>query len=172
MEPMSINLNNRRQVKAGGAPPANKNAVKHSFYAYNRMLNGDGLDRRSSLYLALREKERELVTALGGDPSPQEQAIINDAVKNMLYIGSLDNYLMELKSLVRKGRPHPVLAIRTQLASHLREDLKVLGLQRRVRPLSLQDILAQQHDEPENTNGATTHNEPSINADIEQPKEQ
>jgi hypothetical protein len=125
-----------KQGRSG--PPGNKNGVIHGLYGYKRMLDGDGLDQRSSLYHALREKEQELVTALGGDPSPQEQAIISDAIKNMLYIGSLDRYLMGLKSIVRKGRAHPVLATRTQLAAHLREDLKVLGLQRRVRPLSLQ----------------------------------
>jgi hypothetical protein len=54
-----------------------------------------------------------LITALGGDPSPQQTAIIADSVKNMLYIASLDNYLMGLKSLVRRGKPHPVLTIRT-----------------------------------------------------------
>ena len=63
------------------------------------MLEGKGLDERTSLLKALREKEQELVTALGGDPSPQEQAIIGDSVKNMLYIASLDNYLMSLKEL-------------------------------------------------------------------------
>jgi hypothetical protein len=52
------------------------------------MLDGDGLDQRSGLYRALREKEQEIITALGGDPSPQEQAIIADSVKNMLYIAS------------------------------------------------------------------------------------
>lgn len=51
------------------------------------------------------EKEQELVTALGGDPSPQEQTIIADSIKNMLYVASLDNYLMSLKSLVRKVTP-------------------------------------------------------------------
>jgi len=77
------------------------------------MIDGKGLDERTSLFKALREKEQGLVSALGGDPSPQQQAIIGDSVKNMLYIASLDNYLMHLKSLVRKGRPRPVLAIRT-----------------------------------------------------------
>jgi hypothetical protein len=85
-------------------------------------------NERTSLFKALREKEQELVKALGGDPSPQEQAIIADSVKNMLYVASLDNYLMGLKSLVRKGRPHPVLAIRTQLSAHLRENLNDVGL--------------------------------------------
>ena len=99
--------------RGGGAPKGNRNAVKHNLYSYKAMLDGNGIDERTSLFKALREKEKELVTALGGDPSPQEQAIIGDSVKNMLYIASLDNYLMGLKSLIRKGRPHPVLAIRT-----------------------------------------------------------
>ena len=91
------------------------------------MLNGKGLDERTSLFKAMREKELELITALGGDPSPQEQAIIADSVKNMLYIASLDNYLMGLKSLVRKGKPHPVLAIRTSYPPTCARISKPLG---------------------------------------------
>ena len=138
---------------ARGGPPGNKKAVKHGLYAYKAMLNGNGLDERTSLFKALREKEQELVTALGGDPSPQEQAIIGDSVKNMLYIASLDNYLMGLKSLVRKGRPHPVLAIRTQLSAHLRENLKTLGLKRVAKTLSLNEILTKDADQQGNGNG-------------------
>jgi hypothetical protein len=143
-----------RRGQGGGAPPGNKNALKHGLHSYKAMLNGDGLDERTSLFKALREKEQELVKALGGDPSPQEQAIIGDSVKNMLYIASLDNYLMGLKSLVRKGRPHPVLAIRTQLSAHLRENLKTLGLKRVAKTLTLHDILAKPDDTPANGNGA------------------
>ena len=66
--------------RAGGAPPRNKNAVKHGLYAYQAMLNGKGLDERTSLFKAMREKELELITALGGDPSPQQQAIIADTL--------------------------------------------------------------------------------------------
>ncbi len=111
-------------------PPGNKNAMQHGLCSLRAMLNGDGLDRRTSLYHALEEKERELVSALSGDPSPQERAIIGDTVKNMLYVGSLDAYLMSLKSLVRKGRVHPVVDVRTRLAAHVRENLKTLGLKR------------------------------------------
>ena len=127
--------------RARSGPPGNKNALVHGLHSYKAMLNGDGLDQRTSLFKALREKEQELVTALGGDPSPQEQAIISDSVKNMLYIASLDNYLMQLKSLVRKGKPHPVLDIRTKLAAHLRENLKALGLHRRTKRLGVLDSL-------------------------------
>jgi hypothetical protein len=124
-------------------PPGNKNRTTHGLYGYQAMLNGKGLDERTSLFKALREKEREVITALGGDPSPQEQAIIADSIKNMLYVAGLDNYLMNLKSLVRKGRPHPVLAARTQLAAHLRENLKTLGLHRRIKTTSINDLLNQ-----------------------------
>jgi hypothetical protein len=132
--------------RARGAPPGNKNALVHGLHSYKAMLDGDGLDQRTSLFKALREKEQELVIALGGDPSPQERAIISDSVKNMLYIASLDNYLMQLKSLVRKGRPHPVLDISTKLAAHLRENLKALGLQRRAKRIGLVDLLSQEQE--------------------------
>jgi hypothetical protein len=72
----------------------------------------------------------------------------------MLYIASLDNYLMGLKSFVRKGRPHPVLAIRTTLSAHLRENLKTLGLKRVAKTLSLHDILDKDDETPANGNGA------------------
>jgi len=126
---------------APGGPSGNKKALKHGLYAYQAMLNGKGVDERTSPFKAMREKELELITALGGDPSPQQQAIIADTVKNMLYIASLDNYLMGLKSLVRKGKPHPVLAIRTRLSAHLRENLKTLGLRRVSQALTVTDVL-------------------------------
>jgi hypothetical protein len=146
-----VSQNSRK--RAGGAPPGNKNNLVHGLYSYKAMLNGKGLDQRTSLFKALREKEQELVSALNGDPSPQQQAIIGDSVKNMLYIASLDNYLMGLKSLVRKGRPHPVLSIRTHLSAHLRENLKTLGLKRVAKTLSLNEILTKDDEPPANGNG-------------------
>ena len=104
--------------------------MQHGVHHYKRLLSGDGLKRSTALYHALRERQQELALALGGDPSPQERAIIADTVKTMLYIGSLDAYLMGLKSIVRKGRVHNVLIERTRLAGHLRENLKTLGLKR------------------------------------------
>ncbi len=128
-------------MKARSGPPGNKNAIQHGLYSLREMLNGDGLDRRTSLYHALAEKEAELVSALGGDPSPQERAIIADTIKTMLYIGSLDANLAGLKHLVRKGRVHNVLLERTRLAARLRENLKTLGLNRVTKPITLQDVL-------------------------------
>ncbi len=135
-------------------PPGNKNGLKHGLYTLRAMLNGDGLDRRTSLYRALRDKEQELVSALGGDPSPQERAIIGDSVKTMLYLGSLDSYLMGLKSIVRKGKVHNALIERTRLAGHLRENLKVLGTKRVAKEIpdlakQLAHLTQEQAKEPE-----------------------
>jgi len=113
-----------------GRPIGNQKALKHGLYSLRALLSGDGLDQRTSLYKTLREKEQELIVSLGGDPSPQEKAIIADTVKTMLFLGSLDHYLTGLKSLVRKGRVHSVLSERTRLAAHMRENLKTLGLKR------------------------------------------
>ena len=130
-------------VKGRSGPPGNLNGVRHGLYSLRALLSGDGLDQRTSLYKALREKEQELIGSLGGDPSPQEKAIIADTVKTMLFLGSLDHYLTGLKSLVRKGRVHCVLSERTRLAAHMRENLKTLGLKRVTKPLTLDDLLAE-----------------------------
>ncbi len=128
-------------LKGKSGPPRNKNALTHGLRHYKRMLSGDGLKRSTSLFHALQEKQLELITALGGDPSPQERAIIADTVKVMLYLGSLDNYLAGLKHLSPRGKVHPVLSERTRLAAHLRENLKTLGLKRVTKPITLQDVL-------------------------------
>ena len=111
---------------AVGAPLGNRNGLKHGLYVYKAMLDGDGLDQRTSLFKALREKEQELVSALGGDPSPQEQAIISDTVKNILYVASLDNYLMQLKSLVR-NEPLPKSDFYISVYNLFAEDLEKRG---------------------------------------------
>jgi hypothetical protein len=109
------------------------------------MLNGDGLDKRTSLYRELIEKEQELVIALGGDPSPPERTIVTDTIKELLSAAFLDHYLLSLKSLVHKGRVHGVLAERTRIGTHIRENLKTLGLKRVAKTLTLQQLLEQEN---------------------------
>ena len=116
------------------------------------MLAGGRLDGRTALYKVLREKEEELITALGGDPSPQERLIVADAVKTMLYVGTLDEYLMKLDgSIVQNGKVISVIDTRTPLAAHLRRDLESLGLQRRVKQQSLTEILTADHADDNGT---------------------
>ena len=85
--------------RARSGPPGNKNAVKHGYYALVKMLKKGDLDRRTAIGRYQIEKEAELVTALGGDPSPQQQWLIIDTVRVTLYVASIDSYLVRLKTL-------------------------------------------------------------------------
>jgi hypothetical protein len=124
------------------APKGNTFAVKHSLIRYRRMLAGGKLDARTSLYKVLHEKERELVAAIGGDPSPQERIIIADAVRTLLYVGTIDEYLTRLDGgIIKQGKAIPVVDTRIKLASHLRENLRAIGLHRRVKTATLNEIL-------------------------------
>jgi hypothetical protein len=142
----------------GGAPVGNGNALKHGYHSLVTTLNKGSVDRRTMLGRWQMEKEKELATALGGDPSPQQQIIITDTVKVLLYLASIDAYLLRLKSAVRRGKLHPVMSDRGKLATHLRENLKTLGLSRRIKAVSINDLLAANEKEVEpdyNGNGQT-----------------
>jgi hypothetical protein len=139
------------------APKGNRLAVKHSLHVYRRILSGDRLDGRTSLHRVLREKERELIAALGGDPSPQERLIISDAVKTLLYVGTLDEYLMRLDGdLVRNGKVISVIETRTSLATHLRRDLESLGLKRVSKEVSLSDYIQERYGSDQKSNANET----------------
>ena len=109
-------------------------------------------DLETDLYNALREKEKELVTALGGDPSPQERILIADTVKTLLYVGGMDAFLATRKRFVYKGKPHAVLSARTELAAHIRRNLQLLGLHRVAKPaLTLEEVLNGHNNHEEDT---------------------
>ncbi len=118
-----------KKPKSRGGQRGNSNNLQHGYYALKGLLNGGRLDKRTAIYRALREKEQELISALGGSEnvSPQEVVLIGDSVRVMMYTASLDNYLMGLKSLVRKGKVRDAVIQRVKLGGHLRENLKHWG---------------------------------------------
>jgi hypothetical protein len=130
-----------------GPPAGNTNGMRHSYYSLKAKLNGTDLDKRTAAYKALADREQELIVALGGDVSPQERIIIADTVKHLLFAASLDRYLMQLKSLVRKGKIHGVVSERTKIGAHIRENLKTLGLKRASKEISLSDYLSEKYAE-------------------------
>jgi hypothetical protein len=134
-----------------GPPAGNKNGVTHGYYSLKAKLNGADLDKRTAAYKALAEKEQELITALGGDVSAQERIIIADTVKHLLFAASLDRYLMQLKSLVRKGKIHGVVSERTKIGAHIRENLRTLGLKRVSKEISLSDYLSEKYGEQDSS---------------------
>jgi len=129
-------------VKGRSGPPGNKNRWVHGVHGYRKLLEGSREHEiHTELREALQEKEKELATALGGDPSPQEKILIQDTVKNLLYVGGLDAFLATRKRFVYKGKPHAVLSTRTELAGHIRRNLQLLGLKRVTKSITLEDVL-------------------------------
>jgi hypothetical protein len=126
---------------APGGPPGNQKAVKHGVSGLMAKRRLGKIDKRTSFGQAFERRKREYVAHLGGEVSKMELAIIEDTVWTDFYTMNYDVYLSSLKSVIRKGRPHPIVDARTRLAAHRRENLKLLGLKRVAKTLSLQSIL-------------------------------
>ena len=90
---------------------------------------------------------REYADTLGEDPSPGQLSIIHDTVKTEFYVEEKEAYLDSLKTRIRKGREHPIMEARRRDRAHIRENVKLLGLKRVVRVLTLQELLEQDDSE-------------------------
>ena len=111
--------------------PGNRNAVKHGVHSLTVARKRGKVDRRTSFGRAFEAGKKEYISHLGGDQlSAMELALVVDTVWTDFYIAAYDAYLSSLKSVIRKGRPHPIIDARTRLAAHRRENLKTLGLKR------------------------------------------
>ena len=144
-----------KRSRAQGGPPGNMKAAKHGVYSLQAARKGGRVDRRTKFGKAFEARKKEYVSHLGGDRlSAMELAIVEDTVWTDFYTAAYDAYLSSLKSVIRKGRPHPIVDARTKLATHRRENLKTLGLKRVSRTLSLNEIFAKPDDTPADGNGA------------------
>lgn len=147
-----VNSASTKKHSAAGAPRRNQNAVKHGVYSLTAARIRGKVDRRTSFGRAFEARKKEYVAHLGGDQlSAMELTLVEDTVWTDFYTAAYDVYLSSLKSVIRKGRPHPIVDSRTRLAAHRRENLKALGLKRVSKQKSLQEIIA----ESESENGVT-----------------
>jgi hypothetical protein len=141
---------------APGGPPGNQHAKKHGVRGLQKARRVGKIDKRTSFGQAFERRKREYVSHLGGDQlSAMELAIVEDTVWTDFYVTAYDIYLSKLKSVIRKGRPHPIVDARTKLAAHRRENLKTLGLKRVAkRVLDVNAIKARYERDDDNGNGA------------------
>jgi hypothetical protein len=147
MEPESESVELKPRNVVGG-PVGNQKARKHGVRGLQIARKVGKIDKRTSFGQAFERRKREYVAHLGGDVSAMELVLIEDTVWNDFYVMNYDVYLSGLKSVVRKGRPHPIVAERNHAAAHRRENLKLLGLKRVAKTLSLHEILAKDDDKP------------------------
>lgn len=151
-----------RNRNAPGGPPGNQHAKKHGVRGLQIARRIGKIDKRTSFGQAFERRKREYIPHLGGEVSAMELAIIEDTVWTDFYTTNYDVYLSSLKSVVRKGRPHPVVDARTRLAAHRRENLRLLGLKRVAKVDTLEEILTDDNDTP--ANGTTSGKETSEQA--------
>jgi hypothetical protein len=119
-------------------------------------LGGRVIDRRTTLGKALAKWRTDLIEDLGGTGaiSTQQSALVDLAVKSKLLLDSIDAWLLTQPTLINARRRAllPVVLQRQTLADGLARYLNQLGLQRRHKVKSLQEILSAEHAE-DNGNG-------------------
>jgi hypothetical protein len=123
-----------------GAPPGNHNAVTHGVNSLIAKRRHGKIDKRTSFGRAFEARKKEYLGELADDVSVMLAAIVEDTVWTEFYIVEYDRYLASLKSVIRKGRPHPIVEARTKLAAHKRENIRIIGLERRHKVLGLDAI--------------------------------
>lgn len=106
----------------------NTNALQHGGY---RDLSAEKLDQRTREAKALNQVEGELVTALGGEPSPQEILIVKQAAVKAVRVALIGQHLL----IANGSAPQSLLDDYLRWGRELREDLKTLGLERRAKPV-------------------------------------
>ena len=119
----------------------NTNALQHGGY---RDLSAEKLDQRTREAKALNQIEAELVTALGGDPSPQEVLIVKQAAVKAVRVALIGQHLLSANG----NAPQSLTDDYLRWGRELREDLKTLGLERRQKSvMDLQTYLQQSQKE-------------------------
>ena len=135
----------------------------HSLTILKRAVNGVGnrlIDRRTVTGRALAKWRADLTQDLGGEDavSTQQSALVDLAVKSKLLLDSVDAWLLTQDTLINKRKRSllPVVLQRQTLADGLARYLSQLGLERRHKVKTVNDLL-NGHDESE------SRDKPSVN---------
>lgn len=102
------------------------------------------LDGRSALSQSIAKYRSELLSSLGGSDSlsAQENTLVEMCSRDWLMLQHIDTYLFQTGIFNKKRRQAYALTIqRMQIADGLTRRLQVLGIQRRSKPLTLNDYL-------------------------------
>ncbi len=100
--------------------------VKHGAY---RELGK--LDRRSREVRFVTEVESALAAALGGDPSVQERLLLRRVAVKSMRLAFMESELLKRSNEVSETLSQDYL----RWSRELRQDLKLLGLKRRAKPV-------------------------------------
>ena len=146
-------------VTASGksGPPGNKNNLKHGYYSLVKMVRNrrGALDRRTILGKMVLETVRQLETDLGGDLSTAERVLVANVALDTLLLQALNNEVADSSPIIegKDGlKAHPVYQLRAQLVAQRRETLKLLGIKRVSKTLTVTDVLNGNAEAPASEN--------------------
>src|SRR5262249_47735141 len=154
---------------AYGAKKGEGRALQHGLTLMKKAMSAAGnraLDGRYGARNALGKWREDLIDDRGGAESisTQQTALVDLCVKSKLLLDSVDVYLLSQRTLINTRRKtlFPVVLQRQTLADGLAKYLNQLGLERRHKVKTLQEILAKPDDTPADGNGtpdSTVHAE-------------
>src|SRR5262245_27274096 len=134
-----------------GAPRGSRNHQSHGLISMKNALIRSKqvrLDMRFRTGKALVRWRLDLVADLGGEDaiSTQQAALIELCVRSKLVIDTIDNWILSQDNLVNKSKKAviPVVIQRQSLADGLARYLAQLGLERRVKQKTLDEILSEE----------------------------
>ena len=140
--------------KPGGAPKGSANHFQHGAYSLLAMRTKGRPNGNTKLGRAFRARELEYLRDMGGEEntSLSERQLANDNAWCDFILSTVSNQMSRRKQFVRKGKPVPLIELWLRVAAHRRENYKLLGLQRRTKQRSLNEML-QADDQPATGNG-------------------
>ena len=135
-----------------GGPAGNKHNLKHGLYSLMAQRK-DGKPNGSTAFgKASKAREQDHVEAYGGDVSRMELTLITDTVWHDFYVAAIDAEIAK-DGLMNSGAARPLLELRPRFAAHRRENIKLMGLKRVSKTVTITDLL-NGHDEPPATQNA------------------
>ena len=99
------------------------------------------IDKRCVLGRLYKRQVAELQAHLGNDITPPVGSLINQAARFSLLADLSWGEVMRAEELVQDGKPHASIDIFLKASKSQREVLSMLGIQRRARDVTLQDVL-------------------------------
>jgi len=116
---------------------------RHGMYSLLAMRTSrDRPSLETRLGRAFKAAEQEYVRDLGGEESMSRamRQLINDTTWCDFFVATLDYQIQDRRQFTRDGKPIPIIELRMRIASHRRENYRLLGLERRTKIPSVSDI--------------------------------
>ena len=103
---------------------------------------------RTAFGKAFKAREHDYIEAYGGDVSPMEMTLITDTVWHDFYVATIDAEIAK-GGLMIGAEAHPLLELRPRFAAHRRENIKLMGLKRVSKQITVTDLLNGDTEQPQ-----------------------